>query len=132
MTCDHSEDLILDDLDGRLAPEERPALSSHLASCKSCRAFQAAQLELDGVLAGLREPRFSPRFTQRVLHAVQMPRRKRLLEDAGNLIGVLAVAAAGALAVSLVVPHALAGLSWTVAVLLVSGGVWVTGSLDLL
>jgi anti-sigma factor RsiW len=131
MMCEHFEDLILEDLDGRLAPQEKPALANHLAGCENCRAFVAAQIELDGVLSELPKPQLSAQFASRVLRAVQEPRPATWFEEAGDLVSLFAVAAAGALAVSFVFPNALAGLPWAVAALIFSGGVWLTESLDL-
>ena len=45
--CAEFEDLILDRIDGRLAPESAELLDTHIASCQSCQSFQEAQLFID-------------------------------------------------------------------------------------
>lgn len=131
MTCEHFLDLILDELDGRLASGDKPTLADHLAGCETCRAFMAAQIELDHALCESAKPQMSPQFTSRILRVTQEPHRTTFFEEAGNLIGVFAIAAAGAFAVSFVFPNGFTGLSWVVAALIVSGGVWLTEPLDL-
>lgn len=66
MSCEAFEEKILDRIDGRLAPEERPALERHLASCADCRAYAELHERLDAALAiAVRPPVLSPHFVRR-------------------------------------------------------------------
>jgi len=125
MTCETFEDFILDDLDRRLAPEHRAALSNHLAICPACRAFLSAQAALDQALARSARPELPPAFAARVLLRTSQSSRTiaRLPHELlWNCAGVLTVAVAGAVATQQLVPHLVPGLAWAIAALVVSAG----------
>jgi anti-sigma factor RsiW len=70
MGCEAFEEKILDRVDGRLAPEEWPALEQHLASCADCRAYAELHERLDASLAAAVGPPVpSPRFREKVRRA---------------------------------------------------------------
>jgi anti-sigma factor RsiW len=50
MDCTHAQDLLLDELDGRLGPTEDTELRRHVADCEPCRAFAGLQRQLDAEL----------------------------------------------------------------------------------
>ena len=102
MACDRFEALILDALDGALAPADRAALDEHLAGCGACRAFQDEQARLDAALAAaITAPSLSPTFKQQVLSRVDVmsarPARGALLLGILQAIASAASAAAAAL-----------------------------------
>jgi len=49
--CGAYESLILESIDGRLEAAGHEQLRAHLATCAGCREFQAAQTELESLLA---------------------------------------------------------------------------------
>ena len=130
MTCAECEDLILDEIDGRLAQQMQPLLARHLAACDSCRAFLAAQTELDQSLSGTRVPELSPRFTAKVLAAIDEVRHDTPLfvriSFAVELAGLAAVAGAGAFVVQHWFPRLLLGGPWVVAAAILCVGAWLT------
>ena len=83
MGCEEFEEKILDRIDGRLAPEERPALERHLASCAACRTYAELHERLDASLViAVRPPVPSPHFREKVCRAALEPvhtRRTRVL-----------------------------------------------------
>lgn len=130
MTCTECEDLILDEIDGRLAQQMQPLLVSHLAACDNCRAFLAAQTDLDQSLRETRSPEPSPRFAARVLAEVDVVRHKTSLfvriSFVVELAGLAAVAGAGALIVQHWFPRLLLGGPWVVATAILCVGAWLT------
>ena len=130
MTCAECEDLILDEIDGQLAQQMQPLLARHLAACDSCRAFLAAQTELDQSLSETRAPELSPRFTTRVLAEIDVTRHDTSLfvrvSFAVELAGLAAVAGAGAFVVQHWFPRLLLGGPWVVAAAILCVGAWLT------
>jgi len=130
MTCAECEDLILDEIDGQLAQQMQPLLMRHLAACDGCRAFLAAQTELDQSLSGTRTPELSPRFTTRVLAEIDVTRHDTSLfvrvSFAVELAGLAAVAGAGAFVVQHWFPRLLLGGPWVVAAAILCVGAWLT------
>jgi anti-sigma factor RsiW len=103
MTCTECEDLILDEIDGRLAQQMQPLLEGHVAACDHCRAFLAVQTDLDQSLRETRSPELSPRFAASVLAEIDLVRHDTSLfvriSFVVELAGLAAVAGAGALVV---------------------------------
>ena len=130
MTCTEYEDLILDEIDGRLAQQMQPLLGRHLAACDSCRAFLAAQTELDRSLSGTLPLELSPRFTAKVLAEIDVVRHDTPLfvriSFLAELAGLAAVAGAGALVVQHWFPRLLVGGPWVVAAAILCVGAWLT------
>ena len=130
MTCTEYEDLILDEIDGRLAQQMQPLLGRHLAACDSCRAFLAAQTELDRSLSGTLPLELSPRFTAKVLAEIDVVRHDTsLFLRIGFLVelaGLAAVAGAGAFVVQHWFPRLLLGGPWVVAAAILCVGAWLT------
>ena len=130
MTCAECEDLILDEIDGQLAQQMQPLLMRHLAGCDGCRAFLAAQTELDQSLSGTRAPELSPRFTTRVLAEIDVVRHDTPLfvriSFLAELAGLAAVAGAGAFVVQHWFPRLLLGGPWVVAAAILCLGAWLT------
>ena len=130
MTCTEYEDLILDEIDGRLAQQMQPLLGRHLAACDSCRAFLAAQTELDRSLSGTLPLELSPRFTAKVLAEIDVVRHDTsLFVRIGFLVelaGLAAVAGAGAFVVQHWFPRLLLGGPWMVATAILCVGAWLT------
>jgi len=130
MTCTEYEDLILDEIDGRLAQQMQPLLGRHLAACDSCRAFLAAQTELDRSLSGTLPLELSPRFTAKVLAEIDVVRHDTsLFLRIGFLVelaGLAAVAGAGAFVVQHWFPRLLLGGPWVVAAAILCLGAWFT------
>jgi anti-sigma factor RsiW len=130
MTCTECEDLILDEIDGRLAQQMQPLLARHLAACDSCRAFLTEQTELDQSLSGTRAPELSPRFTAKVLAEIDAVRHDTALfvriSFAVELAGLAAVAGAGAFVVQHWFPRLLLGGPWVVAAAILCVGAWLT------
>jgi len=129
MTCTECEDLILDEIDGRLAQRMQP-LVGHLAACDNCRAFLAAQTELDQALGETRSPELSPRFAAKVLAEVDLVRHDLSLfvriSFLVELAGLAAVAGAGALVVQHWFSRLLLGGPWVVAATILCVGAWLT------
>ena len=130
MTCTECEDLILDEIDGRLAHQMEPLLARHLAACDSCRTFLAVQIDLDQSLRETRLPELSLRFTTRVLAEIDV-----VLHDTSlffrisflvELAGLAAVAGAGAFVVQHWFPRLLLGGPWMVATAILCVGAWLT------
>jgi len=78
---------------------EVPALADHLASCPSCKSWQAAARRLQQCLANLDRPRppegLSLRITSRVLQAQRQHRRRRWLVTAALAASLLLMLFAG-------------------------------------
>ena len=130
MTCTECEDLILDEIDGRLARQTQPLLASHLAACDNCRAFLEAQTDLDQSFGETRSPELSPRFAAKVLAEVDLVRHHTSLfvriSFLVELAGLAAVAFAGALVVQHWFPRLLLGGPWVVAAAILCLGAWLT------
>ena len=130
MTCTEYEDLILDEIDGRLAQQMQPLLGRHLAACDSCRAFLAAQTKLDRSLSGTLPPELSPRFTAKVLAEIDVVHHDTPLfvriSFLAELAGLAAVAGAGAFVVQHWFPRLLLGGPWVVAAAILCVGAWLT------
>jgi len=72
MDCEQLHDLILEACEGAVSPEARRRMESHLAGCTDCRAFFAAQRDLDARLSrAIAPPQLSPHFKRRVLAAIE-------------------------------------------------------------
>jgi len=129
MTCTECEDLILDEIDGRLAQRMQP-LVGHLAACDNCRAFLVAQTDLDQSLGEARSPELSPRFAAKVLAEIDAARHHTSLfvriSFVVELAGLAAVALAGALVVQHWFPRLLLGGPWVVAAAILCVGAWLT------
>jgi hypothetical protein len=108
----------------------QPLLARHLAACDGCRAFLAAQTELDRSLGGTRPPELSPRFTAKVLAEIDVVRHDTSLfariSFAVELAGLAAVAGAGAFVVQHWFPRLLLGGPWVVAAAILCLGAWLT------
>jgi anti-sigma factor RsiW len=126
VTCIDVENLILDRIDGRLAPDLEPVVRDHLAACESCRVFLAAQTELDRVLLESPRPRLAPHFSSRVMARVDGDEARPRLGFAWELAGLGAVAAAAGFCVSFFFPMVVAGGPWIAAGAVLCGGVWLT------
>jgi hypothetical protein len=130
MTCTECEDLILDEMDGRIAEQMQPLLVSHLAACDNCNAFLAAQIDLDQSLGKTRSPGLSPRFAATILAEIDLVRHHTSLfvriTFAVELAGLAAIAGAGALVVQHWFPRLLLGGPWVVAAAILCVGAWLT------
>ena len=130
MTCTECEDLILDEIDGRLAQQMQRRLESHLAACDNCRAFLAVQTDLDQSLRETRLPELSPRLAAKVLAEIDVVRHDTSLfvriSFVVELAGLAAVAGAGALVVQHWFPRLLLGGPWVVAAAILCVGAWLT------
>jgi hypothetical protein len=130
MTCTECEDLILDEIDGRLAQQIQPLLVRHLTACDSCRAFLAVQTDLDQSLRETRLPELSPRLAAKVLAEIDVVRHDTSLfvriSFVVELAGLAAVAGAGALVVQHWFPRLLLGGPWVVAAAILCVGAWLT------
>ena len=130
MTCTECEDLILDEIDGRLAQQMQPSMVSHLAACENCRAFLGAQTELDQYLRETRFPGISWRFAGKLLAEIDLVRHDTSLfvriSFVVELAGLAAVAGAGALVVQHWFPRLLLGGPWVVAAAILCVGAWLT------
>ena len=130
MTCTECEDLILDEIDGRLAQQMQPLLVSHLAECDNCNEFFAVQTDLDQSFGETRLPELSPRFASKVLAEIDVARHYTSLfvhiSFIVELSGVAAVAGAGALVVQHWFPRLLLGGPWVVAATILCVGAWLT------
>jgi hypothetical protein len=130
MTCTEFEDLILNEFDGRLAEPMQPLLRGHLAACDGCRAFLAAQTDLDRTLGETRRPELSPRFATNILAQIDVVRPETSLfvriSFAVELAGLAAVAGAGAFIVQHWFPRLLSGGPWVVAAAILCAGAWLT------
>jgi anti-sigma factor RsiW len=132
MTCVDFENLILDRIDGRLAPELEPAVGDHLGACESCRIFLAVQTELDRALVQSPPPELSPHFSTRVLARLDAVSPRDLVDSqprlgfAWDLAGLAGVAAAAAFGVAYFIPMVVAGGPWIAAGAVLCAGVWLT------
>ena len=132
MTCSEFEDLILDEIDGRITPETVAALRNHLAECGQCRAFHATQQDLERSLNRARVPDLPAHFSSRVLARLSLPDadwpRLGFLWDFAGVVSIAAAAGFGAayLLPSDLVPNALAGAPWIAAGAALFAGAWLT------
>jgi anti-sigma factor RsiW len=124
MTCAEFEDLILEDLDGQLREERKALTATHLAACQSCRAFLAAQVEVDRSLAALARLEMPAHFTDSVLRRLDAEEARRDFSGALDLLGAVGAAGAGALCVQLLLPEAGSSLPWVVAAAVLGWGAW--------
>jgi len=63
MTCEHFQEIILENLDGGAPPAHSDSVIAHLAVCGDCARFDAVQRSLDRSLAeALPVPRLSDQF----------------------------------------------------------------------
>lgn len=127
MTCAEFEDLILDEIDGRIGPDRAAELRDHLAACEPCRSFRAAHLDLDLSLVQARMPELPPRFSSRVLARLSPPHPDwPRLGFLWEFAGVSSVAAAAGFGAAYFSPHILAGAPWIAAGAVLCGGAWLT------
>ena len=130
MTCTECEDLILDEIDGRLAHPMQPLLARHLVACDNCRGFLAVQIDLDQSLREIRLPELSPRFTAKILAEIDVVHHDTPLfvriSFLAELAGLAAVAGAGAFVVQHWFPRLLLGGPWVVAAAILCLGAWFT------
>lgn len=140
MKCEEFEDLILDDLDGRLVASQRIPVAAHLAECSDCRAFLAVQVELDHTLTARPKPQLSEDFRARIITQIRsqirtqsgpVPGKRSAVPWSllGNLAGVASVSAAGALA-SQSLPYMLPGMPWAVATVILAAGIALIAELE--
>jgi anti-sigma factor RsiW len=72
MACTQFEDLILEYCEDAISPDNRKAVESHAAVCTECRAFLAAQKDLDARLArAIVPPKLPADFKRRVLAEIE-------------------------------------------------------------
>jgi anti-sigma factor RsiW len=126
MNCVDFEGLILDRIDGRLAPELEAAVAEHVGGCASCRGFLAAQSELDRALLEAPRPSLSPQFSSQVLAHLDVAETHPRVGLAWDMAGLGGVAAAAAFAVAYFFPMTMVGAPWIAAGAVVCGGVWLT------
>jgi anti-sigma factor RsiW len=128
MSCTEFEDLILDQIDGLLAPETQLALHNHLAACENCRAFQAEQLDVVRSLLALPRPQLSPQFQTRVLAAIDATSRPIRLRPgfAWDLAGVASLAAAAGFGIAHFLPRLIVGGPWVAAGAVLCAGACLT------
>jgi len=98
MTCQAAQELILENLDGKVDEEQRIGLESHLTRCDMCRSFWEAQRELDAVLAAhCVAPELSSAFRSGLAQKIRREKKQALQEWLPDLLhfggGVLAMAA---------------------------------------
>jgi predicted anti-sigma-YlaC factor YlaD len=106
MRCEQAQEALID---ARYDAESSSELAAHLGECATCRAFQAREIALDGVLAldepAVVRPGFDTRFFARLDAEKARARRKRFTRFYWALVPL----AAGAVLVLLrpaQVPHA--------------------------
>jgi hypothetical protein len=73
-TCEQTELLLTDYLDGLLQPEQRHAFDLHVHSCERCAPLVAGVTETIGNLHALPQLELPPRFVYNVLDATLGPR----------------------------------------------------------
>jgi hypothetical protein len=116
MNCAEVEILILEQMDD-------PRIAGHVASCESCRAFLAAQTELDQILLGVPRPELSPGFAVSVLAKLDQRPTGRPVGLAWDLAGLGAIAVAVGFAVAYFAPMIVAGAPWIAAGAVMCAGV---------
>lgn len=130
MTCAEFEDLILDQIDGRLSPSKMALTEKHIATCERCHAFITAAIEMDRSMTHLaRSVRSPARFTSGVLQSRKAaePRFTRFAHPGAiwDLAGLGGVAAAGAFCVWHLIPNVLVGGGWLAATVILCGGAYI-------
>jgi anti-sigma factor RsiW len=126
MNCGDFEGLILDRIDGHLAPELELVVAGHLDGCESCRAFFTAQAELDHVLGDVARPELSRQFSARVLARLEVADARPRVGFAWDLAGLAGIAAAAGFGVAYFLPMLVAGGPWIAAGAVMCGGAWLT------
>lgn len=105
MNCEHCESLLIDHAHAELAPDERGAVTRHLAGCPACAlAHCRLRADLDGVLLAAREapsPGLRARLRAEVERSFRPTWRRRVQAALARPVPAYAVLAA------LVVPAAL-------------------------
>ena len=71
ISCERAWELLSQQLDEHLSPQETQELEEHLASCLSCRKDREELMQLDQALRGLGEVEAPADFTQRVMDQVR-------------------------------------------------------------
>lgn len=77
ISCERAWELLSQQLDGPLSPQERQELEEHLASCPACRNDREELIQMDQALRGLGEMEAPAGFTQRVMDQVRAESQKR-------------------------------------------------------
>jgi anti-sigma factor RsiW len=126
MTCIDFELLILERMDGHLAPELEPVVAGHLSGCESCRTFLAAQTELDRAIAEAPRPQLPPQFSARVRARLDSTEARSGIGFAWDLAGLAAIAAAAGFGVAYFLPTLVVGGPWIAAGAVMCGGTWFT------
>jgi len=81
MTCQAVQELILEDLDGRLNEEQRIKLRSHLTQCSMCQSFWEVQRDLDAALvANCVAPEVSSTFRPKLAQKIRSEKKQALEE----------------------------------------------------
>ena len=98
MACPEFEDLMLDYSEGATSAADSALLETHIAACPDCRAYLAAQQELDLRLArSMAQPVLSPNFATQLAARIAVEQRKpqfRRLPRILDAIGYLSIATA--------------------------------------
>lgn len=76
ISCEHAWELLSQQLDEPLSPQEKQELEEHLAACPSCRKDKEELEQLDQALRNLGEIQAPADFTQRVMAQVQQTQSK--------------------------------------------------------
>ena len=71
ISCERAWELLSQQLDEPLSPQEKQELEEHLAACPSCRKDKEELEQLDQALRNLGEIQAPADFTQRVMAQVQ-------------------------------------------------------------
>ena len=77
ISCERAWELLSQQLDGPLSPQEMQELEEHLASCPACRKEQEELKQLDRALRDLGDIPAPADFTQRVMDQVRAESQKR-------------------------------------------------------
>jgi anti-sigma factor RsiW len=80
-TCQSGADLLMEYLEGTLAPDVRAAVEAHVAGCPRCVAFLESYRRTPAVLRNATAVTLPPDLAQSLLDAIRAERRKD--EDAG-------------------------------------------------
>lgn len=76
ISCERAWELLSQQLDEPLSPQEKQELEEHLAACPSCRKDKEELEQLDQALRNLGEIQAPADFTQRVMAQVQQTQSK--------------------------------------------------------
>lgn len=76
ISCERAWELLSQQLDEPLSPQEKQELEEHLAACPSCRKDKEELEQMDQALRNLGEIQAPADFTQRVMAQVQQPQSK--------------------------------------------------------